>query len=91
MDKLTIKIALAAFAISFVVFQVGYRTGIEQGTSTEWVEYTVRSGDTLWDIAKENKPVTYGYEKWIYEVTEQNNCSANIKPGQVIRILVNKE
>jgi membrane-bound lytic murein transglycosylase D len=52
------------------------------GGSGEYITYTVRSGDTLWDIARKYPGVTET------DIARLNNISVSskIQPGQVIRI-----
>lgn len=61
--------------------------------SCEWEEttYIVESGDTLWNIAKENCPDSVDVRDWIDTVSEMNNITGSIHPGQTITILVEAE
>lgn len=50
-------------------------------------EYTVIAGDTLWQIAEENKAEGTDIRKYIYELKELNNLKdCNIIAGQTIKI-----
>jgi len=53
---------------------------------------TVRTGDTLWNIAKEHMPNNYDIRKAIYEIKQFNNMkTADIYPGDLVKIpIVNK-
>ena len=51
------------------------------------MNYTVKSGDSLWSIAEENKPNSMRYDEYIYDVMERNNIMSDIKVGQEIEIL----
>lgn len=56
-------------------------------TYIKWEEVVVRSGDTLWNIAKANNPKNYDVRKVIYEIMEFNNMKdARINPGDIIKI-----
>ena len=52
-----------------------------------YIEHTVESGQTLWDIA-----VMYRSDadprQVIYEIEKANGCSALIRPGQVLLVPV---
>lgn len=58
-----------------------------------WVEvtYTVRPGDTLWDIAQELG--IENYDKWHYEVCKRNGIPSGglIFPGDEIVLMQNAE
>ena len=54
----------------------------------ECVTYFVKDGDTLWSIGKESIGETADVRDWINAVEKINNISANISPGQSIRIYV---
>jgi membrane-bound lytic murein transglycosylase D len=53
-----------------------------ESTNTNYVYYKVRSGDTLWEIAKKHQGVTEN------DIMELNNISSgrSLKAGQVIKI-----
>lgn len=63
----------------------------------EFKEYTISSGEVLWDIAEEelkNNPYYEGDEvrQIIYEIEKDNNIKSNqLQPGQVIKIRIKKD
>lgn len=45
----------------------------------------VKSGDTIWKIAKENNPNKKNVRAWVDEIMEYNNMSdSNVYPGEKI-------
>jgi nucleoid-associated protein YgaU len=51
------------------------------------IVYTVRTGDTLWDIARENNPQNKNLSRRIDEIMEYNDLrTASIRPCDTIRI-----
>lgn len=51
------------------------------------IEYTVRGGDTLWDIAQEYAPKGSDIRKYIYDLKKQNGLkNSEICPGMVLEI-----
>ena len=57
----------------------------------EWTEatYTVKSGDTLWEIADKYCPDIVDKREWIAEVRNLNSLhNSTIHPGQQIKVLV---
>ena len=56
------------------------------------VEYRVRSGDTLWDIAIERGPAEGDPREIVHRIQELNGLDgAVIQPGQVLEIPVGGE
>lgn len=54
---------------------------------TQIIEYTVSSGQTLWDIAAEHKADDEDIRKYIYDIKKLNNMTdSTIYPGQTIKI-----
>ncbi|SHI00480.1 cell division suppressor protein YneA [Sporanaerobacter acetigenes] len=50
-------------------------------------EITIKKGDTIWNIALENKPNQYDTRKMVYEIMEINNMKeSTIYPGDTIKI-----
>lgn len=47
------------------------------------IEWTVGRGDTLWEIAAENRGKTE-IRRYIYEIKELNDISSTIYPGQIL-------
>ncbi len=56
-------------------------------TYERWEEITVKRGDTLWDIAKDNNPKNLDTRRVVYNIMKYNNMeNANIIAGQTLRI-----
>ena len=52
-----------------------------------YFEMYIKSGDTLWDLAKKYTPKGKDLRKTIYEISILNELdSADIYPGQIIKI-----
>jgi len=58
----------------------------------EYEEVIVKTGDTLWKIAKEYTPKDYDIRKMVFEIREINNLeSADIYPGDLVKVpIVNR-
>ena len=66
---------------------IGYASGKD---ATEYVRVQIKSGDTLWDLAKEYGPDNKDCRRVIYEIEQINNISAaSLQVGQYIDIPVN--
>ena len=60
--------------------------------ASEYKEYIVASGDTLWDISQEITPPSRDVRYTIAEIEEKNNINDGlIYPGQVISVPVYEE
>ena len=54
----------------------------------ETILYTVNNGDTLWNIAKDNKAENKDIRQYIYELKKINNMkNSNIYEGQTLKII----
>ena len=52
------------------------------------IEYTVRSGDTLWNIAQEYAPKGADIREYIYNLKKTNGLkNSEICPGMVLEII----
>lgn len=50
-------------------------------------DYTVRYGDTLWDVAAKNAPDDMDIREYMYNLYQINGADiADLKPGQVITL-----
>ncbi len=59
-------------------------------TYDKWKQITVKTGDTLWGIAKANNPKNEDTRKVVYDIMKYNNMKkANIIAGQTLRIPIN--
>lgn len=55
--------------------------------SPHYIQVTVQTGDTIWKIAKNNANKERDIRDLVYEIREINNLStANLKPGQIVKI-----
>ncbi len=82
MKKILIVVAIVIVA----VLLIGNITKKEQ---TEWGEYVVRSGDTVYDIGISIKPDGIDYREIEHYILQKNNIeNAMIHPGQTILVPV---
>lgn len=81
------KFILRTFVISAVIALVVCFNSNKM--PTEWSEYVVGSGDTVYDIAIGITPNGKDYRETEYCIMEKNNIkSATIYPGQTILVPV---
>ena len=53
--------------------------------------YLVQPGDTLWEIAQEQRPAFVGIRNYVNLMKRVNGMDSDIQPGQIILIPVWKE
>lgn len=82
MKKFLMVIAIVVVA----VLLIGNKTDKEP---TEWSEYIVHSGDTVYGISNIITPNDMNYKKTEHYIIEKNNIeNAMIYPGQIILVPV---
>ncbi len=90
-EKISRILATLINALIFVsilfIFVVIIPKQIVQADATIYEEYVVEKGDTLWNIASENKKVGQDVREYIYELQELNNIDCDLQIGQVIKII----
>jgi hypothetical protein len=71
-------------AVTMTFFIKGSATGTLQ---TDYKQITVKRGDTIWEIARDNKDGGTEIEEVIYAIKKANKINnSGIYPGQVIKI-----
>lgn len=76
---------IALFFIAIAKWSVKTVFGAEEVVTED---YTVSAGETLWEIASENKKDGQDVREYIYELRKLNNIDdCIIYPGQVIKII----
>lgn len=93
-NKKTSKTRLRLFIFfSLAIIILCSAIGFEVAKGRTQIEYAlilVRPGDNLWNIAQKHYPKNQDLRKSVWEIRKINNLdSANIKPGQVLKIPVN--
>lgn len=81
MRKIIAIVVCAAFFSMGVMFCASCRK-----PQLESARYTVRHGDTLWSIAEAHCPEEMDIREYISMVSDRNNISATIYPGQTLTI-----
>lgn len=72
------------FAVILLLLTIQSFALFDYNTEIEWVEYAVKSGDTLWGICKEESNINV--QEAVHEVQVKNEIASDIKIGQVIWI-----
>lgn len=73
-----------SFVLGLAIFSIMIAGAEEKNT---YREVTVKPGDTLWKISKQNMRQNEDIRCYIYEIRQINNLqTSKIIPGQVIRI-----
>jgi LysM repeat protein len=68
--KLKVFIFVLSYLISFMSIQF-VKKPVETSYDSQFVEYKVQSGDTIWEIGK--KMNVKNFEKFIFDVKKLNN------------------
>lgn len=83
--KNILQVVIAILTVSLMLwFTVTVIKGIFDVPEYIPVEHKVRSGETLWSIAKEYKPDDITMQEYMAWVYEQNGHGGNIYPGDVV-------
>ena len=83
--KKILQVVIAILTVSLMLwFMVTVIKGICDVPEYIPVEHKVRSGETLWSIAKEYKPDDITMQEYISWVYEQNGHGGDIYPGDVV-------
>lgn len=78
---------LIILTLTLTMFLKSSATGALQ---TNYKQVTVKRGDTIWKIARENKSNRYDIEEAIYAIRQANKLkSTDLYPGQMLNIPVN--
>lgn len=79
-------VAMILIVITLFGTMLGFNTA-ESIQDTQYLEVSIQSGDTLWDIAKMNSPENIDTRKVVYEIKKLNDLDNGfIYPGQVVRV-----
>ncbi|MFZ5639152.1 MAG: cell division suppressor protein YneA [Bacillota bacterium] len=74
-------------AVTMTFFIKGSATGTLQ---TGYKQITVKKGDTIWEIARDNKNGGTDIEEVIYAIKQANKIkNSGLYPGQVIKVPLN--
>ena len=77
-----IGLALCALLIIGIVNVYGSKTPLTR------IEYTVRPGDTLWDIAKEYAPRGTDIQEYIFNTKKNNGLkTSSLQPGMILELV----
>ncbi len=82
--RLAPRIILLIFIILLVLIFISTS---DAGQEQVFIAHVVVPGDTLWGIAKYYRPDAYPREV-IWEIQEASNCTALIRPGDVVLVPV---
>lgn len=80
-----LKIIGIIVIILLSIYAIILRVNEKQIDYTE-ENYTVKSGDTLWSIAKEYANEHEDLREYIYKIKKVNNITSNLEVGQTIKI-----
>lgn len=82
------KIAMVAgvIVVSLIISGVSIHRAKRYADYTEDTVIVSKANGTLWDIAKEHCPEDMDIRTYIHFIKEDNNCTSNIRNGQVLTI-----
>ncbi len=84
-EQLKKKLCLAVIVTVVFILLVLFTGNSEGYQDTVFIEYKVQAGDTLWDIAKEQRGER-DVREVVYEIRQDNGIDPLIFPGQVLKI-----
>ncbi|WP_038151840.1 LysM peptidoglycan-binding domain-containing protein [Veillonella montpellierensis] len=78
--RIAVGIGVATI-IAAIATTIGYAVNTTRAdTVYSTYTYTVRTGDTLWDIAKKNVGNTKDIRWEMYDIQQMNHINVNVKP-----------
>ena len=92
--KTNLTAIMAIAVIIATIFTIGYTVGKNKATNEIWENnrhtetIVVKSGDTLWGIAKEHCPDNVYIHEYIEEIKTLNNIDGNIYAGDKILVYI---
>lgn len=73
-----------------VTFTLVVKSSASGTMQTEFKQVVVKKGDTIWQIAKENKGSNSDMEEAIYKIRKINNLkNPHLHPGQMLNVPIN--
>lgn len=76
---------LALILIPILLVQIP--VSAQSSTEEEYLQITVKQGDTLWNIAETHKPKDQDIRKFMYRIEKLNKLETLVlQPGQVLLI-----
>lgn len=84
-DKQRKENIILALILSLCLIIVIYMSGRAYTTPDTTTSYTVKPGDTLWEIAETYCP-DYHTGNVVYKIERINHIDGNIYPGQVLEV-----
>ena len=89
--RFTAFVTLCLLAIVFIFGSLMGFFNVQAAEPEEYVSYQVRSGDTLWNIARSYGPSDQDVRATISAICAINDVSPNtLRAGQVLQILAGK-
>ena len=71
-----------------LVLIIGIAISCRADVRTEYAEYRVKTGDTLWTIADEHMPRGTDKRRYIFELKKHNGLkTSEIYPGMILEIV----
>lgn len=85
--RFTTFIAILLFFVCLLLHQCSKK----EPKVIEIQDYTIQSGETLWNIGTQFRPKTMSIQEYIFNIQKFNNIDSTIYPEQEIKILIYEE
>ena len=90
MKKETLFTILAILFL-IVLIILAHNTLQEERKLDHVEEYTIQSGETLWQIGSKYRPDNMSIQEYVYNLQEYNNIGSMVYENQIIQILIYEE
>ena len=84
-SKQQVENIIIGIILALCLIIVIFVSGLQYRTPDTTASYTVKPGDTLWDIAEMYAP-NYHTGNVVYKIERLNHIDGNIMPGQVLEV-----